>query len=101
MELRRILPTVGAIVVAVLALVLLSTTHAESAQEVTSLLGPGTDLVVVDCAHSFDGSAVVHFPADAFDADPMVHIDVRDEAGWSSGSNDTWAHFSGLVHVRV
>jgi hypothetical protein len=70
-------------------------------QPTGTLLSTGADLVVDDCAHPFDGSATVHFPAGAFDPDPMVHIEVSDEAGWSSGTGDTWPHFRGLVHVHV
>ena len=58
-------------------------TRASSAERPRSgLLEQVPDLVVTDCGHPFEGSAVVRFPAGRFDRDQLVRVTAGDRQGW-------------------
>ena len=93
------------LLVAVVALVVVPSgrmTRASSAEPPRSgLLEEAPDLLLLDCSHPFDGSAVVRFPADQFDADQLVQVTATDSQGWSSGGGDLYPTASTIVRVHV
>ncbi|MCU1483933.1 MAG: hypothetical protein JWN67_679 [Actinomycetia bacterium] len=67
----------------------------------SGLLDPGADLLVENCADSFEGSAVVHFPVGSFDADQTVLVTASDSGGWASGGGTMFPMSSTVVRVHV
>jgi hypothetical protein len=103
---RHRLPMVLAVVLVVLvALILIPSgrmTRASSAEPPRSgLLEQTPDLVVTDCGATFDGSAVVRFPAGQFDDDQLVRVTATDAQGWSSGGGALFPTTSTIVRVHV
>jgi hypothetical protein len=77
-------------------------TRASSAERPRSgLLEQVPDLVVTDCGHPFEGSAVVRFPAGRFDRDQLVRVTAGDRQGWASGGGELFPTTSTVVRVHV
>jgi hypothetical protein len=74
---------------------------ANAAVSRSGLLDASPDLVVLDCRAPFDGSANVHFPANSFDVDQLVHVTVTDSGGWASGGGTLFPTVSTVVRVHV
>ena len=105
-RLRHRLPMVLAVLLVALAAIVLipsgRMTRASSAEPPRSgLLEATPDLLVLDCSQTFDGSAVVRFPAGQFDADQLVQVTATDSQGWSSGGGDLFPTTGTVVRVHV